>query len=108
MNGRVRVVADQFEVLVDEIEQRAHFRIELYVRQRPRLPLQLLVGLVKMVEIEMHVAEAMDELAWSQPGYLRHHDGEQRVGSDVEGYAEEHIGGALIELAGELAPGHIE
>src|SRR5262249_21870488 len=34
--------------------------------------------------------------------------GEQGVGGDVEGDAEEHVGGALVELAGEPPAGHVE
>src|SRR6185437_13432588 len=108
MDRRVRVVADQLEVLVDEIEQRAHLGIELNPRQGTRLPPELLVSLVEMVEIEMHVAEGMDELAGSEPRHLCHHDGEQRVRGDVEGNAEEDIRRALVKLAGELALRHIE
>src|SRR5262245_46766872 len=104
----MRVIADQLEVLVDELEQGAHLRIELNARQRTRLPPELLVGLVEMVEIEVHVAEGVDELARNEPRHLRHHHGEQRVRGDVEGHTEEDIRRALIELAEELALRHIE
>ena len=33
---------------------------------------------------------------------------QQRIGGDVEGHAEEHVGGALVELAGEPAVGDVE
>ena len=56
----------------------------------------------------MRVAEGVDELAGLQPRHLRHHHGQQRVGGDVERHAEEDVGGALIELAGQPAPGDIE
>src|SRR5262249_34867024 len=104
----MRVIADQLEVLVDEIEQGAHLRIELNARQRTRLPPELLVGLVEMVEIEVHVAEGVDQLARNELRHLRHHHGEQRIRGDVEGHTEEDIRRALIELAEELALRHIE
>jgi hypothetical protein len=39
---------------------------------------------------------------------LRHHVGQQRVGGDIEGHAEEDVGAALVQLAGQLAVGDIE
>ena len=56
----------------------------------------------------MRVAEGVDELAGLQAGDLRHHHGQQRIGGDVERHAEEDVGGALVELAGELAVGDVE
>ena len=50
----------------------------------------------------------MDELARLQPADLRNHHCEERVGRDVEGDAQENVGAALIELAGELSVGDIE
>jgi len=45
----------------------------------------------------------VDEFARLQPRHLRHHLREERVGGDVERHAEEHVGTALVELAGEPA-----
>ena len=56
----------------------------------------------------MRIAQRMHEVAGLQAGNLRHHHGQQRIGGDVEGHAEEDVGGALIELAGQLTVGHIE
>jgi hypothetical protein len=39
---------------------------------------------------------------------LRHHVRQQRVAGDVERHAEEDVGAALVELAGQLAVGHVE
>ena len=44
----------------------------------------------------------------SESGLLGHHVGEQRVAGDVERNAEEHVGAALVQLAGELAVGDVE
>ena len=56
----------------------------------------------------MRIAERMDEVARLQPGHLRHHHGQQRIGSDVEGHAEEDIARTLVELAREPAFRDIE
>ena len=56
----------------------------------------------------MAVAARPDELARLQVALLRHHVREQGVGGDVEGHAEQRIGAALIELAGEPPARHVE
>ena len=61
-----------------------------------------------MVLVQMRVAERVDELARLQAGDLSDHQGQQRVGSDVEGNAQKHIGTALVQLAGEPSFGHVE
>ena len=64
--------------------------------------------LIEMVEIDVGVAEGVDKIAGLQPAHLRHHHREQRIGGDVEGYAEEYIRTALVELAGEPPLGHVK
>jgi hypothetical protein len=46
----------------------------------------------------------------NSPGFeARHlHHGQQRIAGDVERHAEEDVGAALVELAGELAVGDVE
>src|SRR5579871_3154597 len=61
-----------------------------------------------MIEIEVGVSERLDEFAGGQPGHLRHHHRQQRVGGDVERNAEKDVGRALIELTGEAAVSHVE
>ena len=54
-----------------------------------------------MVQIEMRIAEGVDEIARLQAGRLGHHVGEERIGRDVEGDAEKNVRRALVELAGQ-------
>ncbi len=54
----------------------------------------------EVVGVEMGIAEGMDKVAGPVAGDLCDHHGEQGVGSDVEGDAEENVSRALIELAG--------
>ena len=49
-------------------------------------------GLVEVVEVEVRVAEGVDEVADLQVADLRDQVGEQRVRGDVEGHAEEDVG----------------
>jgi hypothetical protein len=48
------------------------------------------------------------ELAGLEVRHLGHHRREQRVGGDVERHAQEDVGAALVELAGEPAFGDVE
>ena len=61
-----------------------------------------------MVEVEVRVAERVHEFAGLVPGRLRHHQREERVGSDIEGHAEEDVGAALIELARQAPVRNVE
>ena len=52
-----------------------------------------------MIVVHMAVSAGPHELTGFQIGLLRDHHGEQRIGRDIERYAEEHIATALIQLA---------
>src|SRR5262245_51253096 len=104
----MRIVADELEILIGEIEQRADLAVDLHAGKRAGRARQLLVGLVEVIEIEMDVAEGMDEFAGRESGDVRHHQREQSIGCDVERHAKKDVGGALIELAGESPVGDIE
>ena len=105
---RVRVVVLQFEVFKAEIEQVSHFGVEPHLRQGAWLAGELEAGLLEVVAVEVGIAEGVDEFAGREATHLRHHHGEQGVAGDVEGYAEEDVGAALVELAGEAAFGYVK
>ena len=108
LDVRMGLVADQLEVLEAEVEQILHLGIQLHARQRQRLAGQLQVGLLQVVGVQVAIAAGPDELARLQAGDLRHHQGQQSVAGDVEGYAEEDVRRTLVELAAELAVGDVE
>ncbi len=94
----MRVVAFEFKILELEIKDAFDFAIDDEARRLARGAGELGFHLLHMVGIDMRVAHGVNEL----PRFIARHMGEhfqqQRVGSDVEGHAEEHIGGALVEL----------
>ena len=47
------LVADEPEVVVGEVEDRANGRVELHARERTRVAPELGVGLVQVVEIQV-------------------------------------------------------
>src|SRR5258708_18765116 len=96
---RVWVVAFEGKGLEADREYVRHRLVDLHLRQSPRRPCKLEPGLIDMVEIQMGVAKGVDEGPGDKAGDLRHHQGQQRVGGDVERHAKEYVGGALIELA---------
>ena len=57
--------------------------------------------MVEVILIEMEITKGVDEVACFVIADLGNHVSEERVGGDVERYAEKKIRAALIELAGE-------
>src|SRR5690606_27075643 len=57
----VRVVAGQLEILVAEGEQIPDLGVELHPRQRARLARELLARLLEVIEVQMRVAEGVNE-----------------------------------------------
>ena len=92
------LVADDLEVLILVVEQGIGLT-DLDGRVRVGLAAQLLKELVDVDDINLSVAACPDEFARLEPGLLRHHHGEQRVGGDIERHAEEHVAGTLVQLA---------
>src|SRR3546814_7863113 len=82
--------------------------IDRHGRLRQWLALKLQVGLLLVVHVEVRSAQGVHEVARREIADLRHHHGQQSVGSDVEGHAEKDVGAALVELAGEPALGDVE
>src|SRR5437870_4706398 len=97
----MRLVALEREILVLELEQLAPRGVEAHAREGPRRAGELRARLLEVIEIQVRIAEGEDELAGLETGDLRHHQREERVRGDVEGYAEEEVGAALVHLAGE-------
>jgi len=76
--------------------------------QRQRRARELQVGLREVVEVEVTIATGPDELPWDEIALLCEQVREQPVARDVERYAEEHIGAALVDLAGQPPRRHVE
>ena len=103
-----RIVAGDFEVLEPVVEDGVGLAPDHELRIGTRLAGELKLGLLHVIVIEVAVAARPDEVSDLEARLLRHHVREQRVARDVEGHAEEDVAGALVELAGEPAVGHVE
>ncbi len=93
---RMSLVIDQLKVLVLELKNRPHRRVELHLRQRIWLPGKLGARLFDVVAVQVHIPESVDEVARCQPAHLRHHLRQQGIGSDVKGHPQEDIRRALV------------
>lgn len=94
----MRIVVFKIEVLVFESENILHFGVDDHSWQRPWLAGELEACLIEMVEIEMRVAEGMDEFARLKAGGLRHHHEQKSIAGYVERHSEETVGASLIQL----------
>ena len=73
------IIALDDEILKAEIVDGADIAGDLQPWQGARGARQLRAGLFQMVQIQMRVAEGMDEIARLQPRHMRHHVREQGV-----------------------------
>ena len=71
------------------------------MRQRFGIAGELEFRLFEVVGVEVEVAEGVDEVADFEVADMGDHVGEQCIGCDVERDAEEEVGTALVELAGQ-------
>ena len=88
----MRVVVNEAEVGVVEIEDARPLGVEAHSGQGARGAAELLAGLLDVVEVEVGVAGGVDQFTGSEAAHLCHHQGEQGVGGDVEGNAQESVG----------------
>ena len=108
LDCRVALIAFEVEILDAEVADVLDFRVEHHLRQWQRLARELEVDLIEMVEIDVGIAERVDEGARLKASDLCHHHDEKRVRGDVERHAKESVGTALVKLERELAVGNIE
>src|SRR5262249_13543828 len=108
LDMRVRLIANKLKVRVLEFKYRFDSGIQLHHRRRIGFPRDLNSCLLQVVEVKVGVAEGMYEFTRFESAYMRDHHGKQRVGGNVEGRAQEDVGGPLIKLAGQLALCHVE
>src|SRR6185437_12095755 len=102
-DGGMMLIAHELEILEGVVEQGGGPAPQIEPRRRERSARELQPRLLEMIEIEVAVAAGPDELPGLEFALLREHVGEQRVARDVEGHAQENVGAALIELAGQPA-----
>lgn len=108
LDGRVRIVADDLKVLELEVVDVRHLSLELQLREWTWRALQLLLQRSHMVQVNVSVAQGVNEVAGRQVGDVSNHVSEESVRRNIERHAEPHVGRALVQLAAELAIRDVE
>ena len=104
----MRIVAFEREIFESEVFEIFDLGIEDHARERATLASELFAGLVEVVRVKVEVAEGVDKFPGLESGDLRHHQGEQGIGGDIERNTEKEIRTALVELAAYLPFLHIK
>ena len=102
------IIALEFEVLILEVEEVLHIRVQFHLRQVPGLTRQLEFRLFDVVQVEMGVTRGVDEVAGLKARHLCHHLEQQGVRGDVEGHTQEGVGRTLIKLQRQAVACHVE
>ena len=63
------------------------------------MPGKLFASLVKVVFVQVYIAEGVDELTWLQAGHLGHHHCQKRIACNIKGHAQKQVSAALVKLA---------
>ena len=103
-----RVIIRQFKILIAETEDVLYLRIEAHPRQGARCAGKLETDLFKVVEVDVRIAQCVDEVTCPQACDLCHHLEQQGIGGDVEGHAQESVCTALVHLQAEAPVGHVK
>ena len=75
----MRIVANEFEVLVLEIKETLHIGIEFHLRQGTWLTGKLKLGLFDVVQVEVGVTCGVDEVTSFEARHLCHHLEQQGI-----------------------------
>lgn len=102
------LVIYQFEIPEPEAEDVADIGVDPHFGEGQGLPGKLQFYLFQVVGVDVYVAAGPHEIAGPVTGDLRHHQGEQGIGSYVKGHSQENVATALVELAGEFSSGNVK
>src|SRR6476646_132882 len=108
LDVRMRIVVLDREIFIAKREYVLHRRIQTQRRQVSWRARQLKPRLLEVIEIQMRIAERVDEVAGLVAGHLGHHQRKQRIGGNIKRHPEENVRRALIKLARELAVGDVK
>lgn len=92
------LVIYQFEIPEPEAEDVADIGVDPHFGEGQGLPGKLQFYLFQVVGVDVYVAAGPHEIAGPVTGDLRHHQGEQGIGSYVKGHSQENV--ATVGRAG--------
>ena len=91
LNVGPRIVTNELEVLVVEVEDALDVRINLHRGQGARVTRELQLGLFDVVQVKVRIACRVNEIAWFEACHLRHHLQQQRIACNVKRHTKEGI-----------------
>jgi hypothetical protein len=95
----MRIVIHKLKVLILEIKDALHLRIDLHLRKGARLAGKLKRHLLEMICVDVGITCSMDEVTHLQTADLSDHHSKKSIRGNIERHAEEHVSTALIKLA---------
>src|SRR5690349_11489878 len=96
------------EIVVPEIKNVFHSGVDAHSRKRKRLAAKLQFRLLKMIIVQMHIAERVNEITSLKITNLCNHHRKQRIRSNIERHSQENIRTTLVELATQFSFSNIE
>src|SRR5271165_1203734 len=100
-DGRIRIVADQLEVLVSKIPKLLWGAAKVQGRQWARRAAQLLTDLLEMIPIDVDVSESMNKFSRRHTANNGNHLGQQCIGRNVERDTQKQVSAPLIQLTAQ-------
>lgn len=91
-NRLVWVVANHVKVREFKVVNVRLLRVNLELGKRARLPLQLLLECVNVIQINVSVANRMDKVSWLPSRHMGNHSSQKGVRSNIEGNPKPQVG----------------
>jgi hypothetical protein len=108
LDSGVGVVAYNLEVCVGEPINILDIWVNFDFGEGSWDTLNLLLQSLDVIAVHVRITNGVYELSRLESTDLGHHYGQQRVGGDIKGDTQAHIGRALVHLAAEFPVGHVE
>ena len=75
----MRIIFNQFEILVLEVKDTFDFRIYLHLRKLARLTGELKGNLLEVIGLDVSIAGSMYKLSWLKTANLGNHHGQKGI-----------------------------
>src|SRR3989338_407066 len=106
-NRRGRGVTDNLKISKFKIINFFDCRINLHDRQRSWSSGQLFLYLVKMIFIDVDIAESMDEISRFIAGHLGQHQRQKGITGNIKRHPQKRISASLIKKKRQFITGNI-
>ena len=98
-DGLVWIVTNNLQVIINNIVNVFLFGIDFECRKVSRLALELFLERVDMIEINVCVANGVDQLARLASRHVGHQVGQEGIRGNIKGDTQSHVGTPLVHVA---------